>query len=70
MTWTTTDIELQLQLGRCNYEQRRTIFDDEDIFEGFKNLRDIDRRTKRIKSIFDKRLKLLEASQFRQNLLY
>ena len=45
------------------------VFDDETILEGFKNLRDIIDAQKELNHIFDKRLKLLEASQFRQPLV-
>jgi len=44
----------------------REVFDDETILEGFKNLRDIIEAQKELNQLFDKRLKLLEASQFRQ----
>jgi len=44
----------------------REVFDDNTILEGFKNLRDIIDAQKELNKIFDKRLKLLEASQFRQ----
>ena len=39
---------------------------DEDILEGFKNLRDIIETQKELNHLVNKRLKLLEASQFRQ----
>ena len=45
------------------------VFDDETILEGFKNLRDVIDAQKELNHIFDKRLKLLEASQFRQPLV-
>ena len=45
------------------------VFDDETILEGFKNLRDIIEAQKELNQLFDKRLKLLEASQFRQPLV-
>ena len=45
------------------------VFDDETILEGFKNLRDIIDAQKELNHIFDKRLKLLEVSQFRQPLV-
>ena len=44
----------------------REVFDDNTILEGFKNLRDIIEAQKELNQLFDKRLKLLEASQFRQ----
>ena len=47
----------------------REVFDDNTILEGFKNLRDIIDAQKKLNHIFDKRLKLLEASQFRQPLV-
>jgi len=42
---------------------------DEDILEGFKNLQEVIKAQKELNHIFDKRLKLLEASQFRQPLV-
>ena len=47
----------------------REIFDDNTILEGFKNLRDIIETQKELNHLVDKRLKLLEASQFRQPLV-
>ena len=47
----------------------REIFDDEALLEGFKNLRDIVKAQKELNDLFNKRLKLLEASQFRQPLV-
>ena len=47
----------------------REVFDDETLLEGFKNLRDIIEAQKELNQLFDKRLKLLEASQFRQPLV-
>ena len=47
----------------------REVFDDNTILEGFKNLRDIIDAQKELNQLFDKRLKLLEASQFRQPLV-
>ena len=44
----------------------KKVFDDETLLEGFKNLRDIIEAQKELNQLFDKRLKLLEASQFRQ----
>ena len=44
----------------------KEVFDDETLLEGFKNLRDIIEAQKELNHLFDKRLKLLEASQFRQ----
>ena len=44
----------------------REVFDDETILEGFKNLRDIIQAQKELNELFNKRLNLLEASQFRQ----
>ena len=44
----------------------REVFDDNTILEGFKNLRDIIDAQKELNHLFDKRLKLLEASQSRQ----
>ena len=44
----------------------RTIFTDEEILEGFKNLRDIIETQKELNRLIDERLKLLEASQSRQ----
>ena len=42
---------------------------DEDILEGFKNLQEVIKAQKELNQLFDKRLKLLEASQFRQPLV-
>jgi len=42
---------------------------DADILEGFKNLRDIIETQKELNHLVDKRLKLLEASQFKQPLV-
>ena len=47
----------------------REVFDDDTILEGFKNLRDIIDAQKELNVLTDKRLKLLEASQFRQPLV-
>ena len=47
----------------------KEIFDDETLLEGFKNLRDIIEAQKELNQLFDKRLKLLEASQFKQPLV-
>ena len=47
----------------------REVFDDNTILEGFKNLRDIIDAQKELNHIFDKRLKNLEASQFKQPLV-
>ncbi len=47
----------------------REVFDDNTILEGFKNLRDIVQAQKELNDLFNKRLKLLEASQFRQPLV-
>ena len=47
----------------------KEIFDDDTLLEGFKNLRDVIDAQKELNHIFDKRLKLLEASQFRQPLV-
>ena len=44
----------------------REVFDDETILEGFKNLRDIIESQQQLNKLIDQRLKLLEASQFRQ----
>ena len=44
----------------------KEVFDDETLLEGFKNLRDIIEAQKELNHLFDKRLKLLEASQSRQ----
>ena len=44
----------------------KEIFDDDTLLEGFKNLRDVIQAQKELNQLFDKRLKLLEASQFRQ----
>ena len=44
----------------------REVFDDDTILEGLKNLRDIIQAQKELNDLFNKRLKLLEASQFRQ----
>ena len=44
----------------------REVFDDNTLLEGFKNLRDIIQAQKELNELFNKRLKLLEASQFRQ----
>jgi len=45
------------------------VFDDETILEGFKNLRDIIESQQELNKLIDNRLKLLEASQFRQPLV-
>jgi len=47
----------------------REVFDDNTILEGFKNLRDIIETQKELNHLVDKRLKLLEASQFKQPLV-
>ena len=47
----------------------KEIFDDDTLLEGFKNLRDIIQAQKELNELFDKRLKLLEASQVRQPLV-
>ena len=47
----------------------RKVFDDDTLLEGFKNLRDIIDAQKELNHLFDKRLKLMEASQFRQPLV-
>ena len=47
----------------------REVFDDETILEGFKNLRDIIESQQELNKLIDNRLKLLEASQFRQPLV-
>ena len=47
----------------------RDVFDDDTLLEGFKNLRDIIDAQKELNHLVDKRLKLLEASQFRQPLV-
>ena len=44
----------------------KEVFNDETLLEGFKNLRDIIQAQKELNELFNKRLKLLEASQFRQ----
>tara|TARA_A100001037_G_scaffold136307_1_gene123459 strand:+ start:183 stop:362 length:180 start_codon:yes stop_codon:yes gene_type:complete len=44
----------------------REVFDDNTLLEGFKNLRDVIQAQKELNETFHKRLKLLEASQFRQ----
>jgi hypothetical protein len=44
----------------------KEVFDDETLLEGFKNLRDIIQAQKELNELFNKRLNLLEASQFRQ----
>ena len=44
----------------------KEVFDDETLLEGFKNLRDIIEAQKELNQLFDKRLKLLEASQSSQ----
>ena len=44
----------------------KEVFDDETLLEGFKNLRDIIQAQKELNELFNKRLKLLEASQSRQ----
>ena len=44
----------------------RTIFTDEELLEFFKNFQDIINSQKELNLLTDKRLKLLEASQFRQ----
>ena len=47
----------------------REVFDDDTLLEGFKNLRDIVQAQKELNELFNKRFKLLEASQFRQPLV-
>ena len=47
----------------------RKVFDDETILEGFKNLRDIIESQQQLNKLIDQRLKILEASQFRQPLV-
>ena len=47
----------------------REVFDDDTLLEGFKNLRDIIDAQKELNDLFNKRLKLLEASQSRQPLV-
>ena len=47
----------------------RTIFTDEELLEFFKNFQDIINSQKELNVLTDKRLKLLEASQFRQPLV-
>ena len=47
----------------------KEVFDDETLLEGFKNLRDIIQAQKELNELFNKRLNLLEASQFRQPLV-
>jgi hypothetical protein len=44
----------------------RTIFTDEELLEFFKNFQEIINSQKELNVLTDKRLKLLEASQFRQ----
>ena len=47
----------------------REVFDDETILEGFKNLQEVIKAQKELNHIICERLKLLEASQFRQPLV-
>ena len=47
----------------------RTLFTDEELLEFFKNFQDIINSQKELNHLVDKRLKLLEASQFRQPLV-
>ena len=47
----------------------KEVFDDDTLLEGFKNLRDVIQAQKELNETFHKRLKLLEASQFRQPLV-
>jgi len=47
----------------------REIFTDEELLEFFKNFQDIINSQKELNVLTDKRLKLLEASQFRQPLV-
>ncbi len=47
----------------------RTIFTDEELLEFFKNFQEIINSQKELNVLTDKRLKLLEASQFRQPLV-
>ena len=47
----------------------RTLFTDEELLEFFKNFQEIINSQKELNLLTDKRLKLLEASQFRQPLV-
>ena len=47
----------------------REIFTDEELLEFFKNFQEIINSQKELNVLTDKRLKLLEASQFRQPLV-
>ncbi len=47
----------------------RKVFDDDTLLEGFKSLRDVIQAQKELNETFHKRLKLLEASQFKQPLV-
>ena len=47
----------------------RTLFTDEELLEFFKNFQEIINSQKELNVLTDKRLKLLEASQFRQPLV-
>ena len=47
----------------------RKVFDEDTLLEGFKNLRDVIQAQKELNDTFHKRLKLLEASQFKQPLV-
>ena len=47
----------------------RTLFTDKELLEFFKNFQDIINSQKELNVLTDKRLKLLEASQFRQPLV-
>jgi len=44
----------------------RTLFTDKELLEFFKNFQDIINSQKELNHLTDKRLKLLESSQFRQ----
>ena len=45
------------------------VLKDEDILEGFKNIQEIIKAQKELNHAINERLKLLEASQFRQPLV-
>ena len=45
------------------------VFDDETILDGFKRLGEIIESQQELNKLIDQRLKLLEASQFRQPLV-
>ena len=50
-------------------EQIMQVLKDEDILEGFKNIQEIIKAQKELNHAINERLKLLEASQFKQPLV-